>query len=54
MKLDNFFISCETVSGDIFKENQNRTQTTTTAKRAAAATGEVVDIFNDPLNASDV
>jgi len=52
-------------SGDIFKEKLSRKLAETTAKHtvaassdtattSASATTEVVDIFDDPLNASDV
>jgi len=40
--------------GDIFKEKVTKTHTATTAKRETPASTQVVDIFDDPLNASDV
>jgi len=36
--------------GDIFKEKQTKTNAVTSAKHTAP----VVDIFDDPLNASDI
>jgi len=39
---------------DIFKEKLTRTQAVTVAKTTTPLAAEVVDIFDDPLNASDV
>jgi len=41
-------------SGDIFKEKATRTDTVTASKHATPASSDIADIFDDPLNASDV
>jgi len=46
------FVQIEPDFADIFQEKRTRTQAVTAAKHASTASTEVVDIFDDPLNAS--